>query len=176
MFIVHLSLLLLNEVSQRKPRKSTRVVEGDAAAEAPADVEKVPVDEGSSPPKRVRTKRPREPRPPHPSGETPAGEPSKNMLFVANLGFSVDDDTLANLFTEAGINVLSARVVCWRWGRPRKSKGYGFVDVGSEEEQNKGIAALNGKEFNDRPIVVKVAVNVSPEEEKATGAGADYVV
>jgi RNA recognition motif-containing protein len=94
------------------------------------------------------------------------------MLFVANLGFSVDDDALRNLFTEADINVVSARVVRWRWGHPRKSKGYGFVDVGSEEEQTKGIAALNDKEINNRPIVVKVAVNASQADEAKTADGA----
>jgi len=160
----------------RKPRKSTSAVEGDAAGEALAEVEKLPTDEGSPAPKKIRTKRPRAPRLPRPAGETPTGEPSKNMLFVANLGFSVDDAALANLFTEAGINVLSARVVRWRWGHPRKSKGYGFVDVGSEEEQNKGIAALDGKEINTRPIVVKVAVNASQEEAAGDGAAFELVV
>jgi len=110
---------------------------------------------------------------PRPVGEAPTGEPSTNMLFVANLGFGVDDPDLSDLFTEAGINVVSARIVRWRWGHPRKSKGYGFVDVGSEEEQHKGIAALNGKEFNSRALVVKVAVNSSRgDEAKVTGDGA----
>jgi len=155
--------------SARKPKKST-IVEGDAAGEA-VDVENAPAAEGA-PAKKPRTKRPRVPRAPRPTGEAPAGEPSKTVLFVANLGFLVDDDALRNLFTEAGINVVSARVVFWRWGRPRKSKGYGFVDVGSEEEQNKGLAALQGKEIDNRPIVVKIAVNASQaDEEKAIGDG-----
>jgi len=95
------------------------------------------------------------------------------MLFVANLGFNVDDDALRDLFIEASINVVSARVVRWRWGHPRKSKGYGFVDVGNEEEQTKGITALHDKEINGRPIVVKVAVNASQADEaKAAGDGA----
>jgi RNA recognition motif-containing protein len=160
-------------VFQRKPKKSTPTVEGDAAGEAPAEVEKAPAAEGAPAPKNARTKKPRAPRVPRPAGEAPTGEPSKTVLFVANLGFNVDDDALRNLFTEAGINVVSARVVCWRWGRPRKSKGYGFVDVGTEEEQNKGITALQGKEIDNRPIVVKVAVNASQADEaKATGDGA----
>jgi RNA recognition motif-containing protein len=153
--------------STRKPRRSTPAVEGDA------EVEKTPADEDAPAPKKARTKRPRAPRQPRPTDEVPVGEPSKNMLFVANLGFNVDDDALRTLFTEAGINVVSARVVRWRWGHPRKSKGYGFVDVGSEEEQNKGIAALHDKEINNRPIVVKVAVNASQADEaKAAGDGA----
>ena len=67
------------------------------------------------------------------------------MLFVANLGFNIDDAGLAALFTDAGIEVKSARIVRRRWGKPRKSKGYGFVDVGDEEQQKKAIEALQGR-------------------------------
>jgi len=157
--------------SARKPKRSTPA-EGDAAGEAPAEVVN-PAAEGEPAPKKSRSRRPKVPREPRPTGEAPVGEPSKNMLFVANLGFHVDDDALRDLFIEAGINVVSARVVRWRWGHPRKSKGYGFVDVGSEEEQAKGIAALHDKEINSRPIVVKVAVNASQADEaKEFGDGA----
>lgn len=89
------------------------------------------------------------------------------MLFVANLGFNIDDAGLSSLFTEAGIVVTSARIVRRRWGQPRKSKGYGFVDVGSEEEQQKAITALEGKDVGGRAIAVKVAVN-APHDEEAT--------
>lgn len=87
------------------------------------------------------------------------------MLFVANLGFNIDDEGLSALFTDAGINVISARVVRRKFGRPRRSKGYGFVDVGSEEEQQKAIDAIQGKEVSGRPIAVKIAVNATKEEE-----------
>jgi len=94
------------------------------------------------------------------------------MLFVANLGFNIDDAGLSDLFTDAGVTVVSARIVCRRWGHPRKSKGYGFVDVGGEEEQKKAIAALDGKEVEGRPIAVKVAVNTPQEDEAAAPADA----
>ena len=125
--------------------------------------------------KKPRTRKPRAPRTPRPVGEDPVGEPSKTMLFVANLGFTVDDAGLSALFTEAGINVVSARIVRRRWGQPRKSKGYGFVDVGNEEEQLKAIATLEGKEINGRPIAVKIAVNSSNESlaNEAQEDGAD---
>jgi RNA recognition motif-containing protein len=99
-------------------------------------------------------------------GEEPTGEPSKSVLFVANLGFNIDDDALAALFTEAGINVLSARIVRRQYGRPRRSKGYGFVDVGDEAEQKKAIEALEGKDVSGRPIAVKIAVNAQAREAK----------
>jgi RNA recognition motif-containing protein len=87
------------------------------------------------------------------------------VLFVANLGFNIDDAGLAQLFKDAEINVVSARIVRRRWGKPRKSKGYGFVDVGGEEEQKKAIAKLEGKEIEGRPIAVKVAVNAGQEDD-----------
>lgn len=121
--------------------------------------------EASAPaPRKPRVRKPRAPRPSRAVGEDPAGEPSKTTLFVANLGFSVDDDTLSALFSEAGINVVSARVVRRRWGTPRRSKGYGFVDVGTEEEQAKAIEAVQGKEVGGRAIAVKIAVNSARQE------------
>lgn len=86
-------------------------------------------------------------------------------MFVANLGFNIDEDGLSALFTEAGINVVSARVVRRKFGQPRRSKGYGFVDVGNEEEQKKAIEAIQGKEVGGRAIAVKIAVNATKEEE-----------
>ena len=89
---------------------------------------------------------------------------------MANLGFSIDDAGLSALFTEAGVHVNSARIVRRRWGKPRKSKGYGFVDVGDEEAQKKAIEALEGKEVGGRPIAVKIAVNTQElDEEKKEG-------
>lgn len=86
------------------------------------------------------------------------------MLFVANLGFNIDDAALSAMFTEAGINVISARIVRRPYGRPRRSKGYGFVDVGDEAEQKKAIEALEGRDVGGRTIAVKVAVNAQARE------------
>jgi len=151
-----------------KPRKKKK--NNRKARRAAVEGEEPPVEatltavEGEAP-KKSRTKKPRIPRAPRAEGEDPAGEPSKTMLFVANLGFNTDDAALSTLFTEAAINVVSARIVRRRWGQPRKSKGYGFVDVGSEEEQQKAITALDGKEVGGRNIAVKIAVNTPHEEE-----------
>lgn len=147
--------------SNRKPKRKTEEG-GDISAEvAPALL----ADGEKKPP---RTRKPRTPRPPRPAGEDPVGEPSNTMLFVANLGFNIDDAGLSALFTEAGINVVSARIVRRRWGQPRKSKGYGFVDVGGEAEQQKAIAALQNKDVGGRNIAVKVAVN-TPHDDEAEG-------
>jgi RNA recognition motif-containing protein len=123
--------------------------------------------DGEAPKKAPRVRKPRTPNPPRPAGEDPVGEPSKTMLFVANLGFNIDDAGLESLFTDAGVQVISARIVRRRWGQPRRSKGYGFVDVGGEEEQQKAIQLLQGKDVGGREIAVKVAVNAAHEESDA---------
>ncbi|KAJ3566010.1 hypothetical protein NP233_g7268 [Leucocoprinus birnbaumii] len=147
-------------------------------AEAATEAEPGTTTEGEAPaestPAAKKPRRKFRPRTPRPVGQDPVGEPSQNMLFVANLGFGIDDAGLSALFTEAGINVVSARIVRRRYGRPRKSKGYGFVDVGDEAEQKKAIEALQGKDVGGRTIAVKVAVNTPAEDtqDEATPAEA----
>ncbi|KAG8744823.1 hypothetical protein FRC10_009347 [Ceratobasidium sp. 414] len=132
--------------------------------------------------KARKPRAPRPPRTPRAAGEQPEGSPSKNMLFVANLAFSVDDAHLKQIFVDAGVNVLSARVVQRRWGA-RRSKGFGFVDVGDEEEQKKALAyfapvegpegMLVGKEIEGRQIAVKVAVDAPKKEVGGADPDAD---
>lgn len=145
--------------NNRKSRRRAAPLEGEFLHEEAAPAAEDAPDVAVPASRKPRVRRPRAPRPPRAAGEDPIGEPSKTTLFVANLGFSVDDDTLSALFTEAGVNVVSARVVRRRWGTPRRSKGYGFVDVGTEEEQAKAIEAVQGKEVGGRAIAVKIAVN-----------------
>jgi RNA recognition motif-containing protein len=169
---VHYYRYLTLCVYQRKPKR--KAADGEAA---PTEGALVPAGEGApeGETKKPRVRKPRAPRPPRPAGEEPAGEPSKTMIFVANIGFDVDEEELSKIFTEAGIKVNTARIVRRRWGKPRKSKGYGFVDVGSEEEQQKAIELLQGKEYHGRPIAVKVAVNSKQAEadEAAEGGPAE---
>jgi len=134
----------------RKPRAAKAEEEAVPPASAP---EAQGEAEGTSAPKKAPRARkpPRASRPLRPAGEDPVGEPSKTVLFVANLGFNVDDAGLSAIFTDASINVVSARIVRRRWGRPRKSKGYGFVDVGSEEEQKKQLSSSKVKRLTNVP-------------------------
>ena len=154
---------------QRKKAKKT--VKDASAATTGGEGGAVPNDAAESAEGAEKKKTPRQPRKrtPRPAGEPPVGEPSTTVLFVANLGFTIDDAQLAELFTSNGINVASARVVRKRWGTPRKSKGYGFVDVGSEAEQKKALAALQGKDVGGREIAVKVAVNAQDKDEAEDG-------
>ncbi|KAJ8468189.1 hypothetical protein ONZ45_g17335 [Pleurotus djamor] len=168
---------------QPKPKKKKKTNRKSKAPKANGEVSDAPAAETAedaapqAAKKPAKARKPRPPRVPRAEGEDPAGELSKTMLFVANLGFTVEDSDLETLFTEAGIHVVSARIVRRRYGKPRKSKGYGFVDVGSEEEQKKAIAALDNKEVSGRPIAVKIAVNTAQEdsepEAKATDVATD---
>lgn len=152
-----------------KPKKKKKSKKAKPAAET-ADATATPGTESATEEKKPRARKPKAPRPARPAGEDPTGEPSKTMLFVANLGFNIDDAGLNNLFTEAGIKVVSARIVRRRWGRPRRSKGYGFVEVDSEEEQKKAIEALEGKEVGGRALAVKIAVNTPHDDDDASPA------
>jgi len=160
--------------SARKPRAKPEATSG-TEAEATTAAEGEGAAEAGPPARRPRRKF-RASRTPRPVGEDPVGEPSKTMLFVANLGFNIDDAGLSALFTEAGINVVSARIVRRRWGQPRRSKGYGFVDVGGEEEQKKAIEALDSKDVSGRPIAVKIAVNTTSEDTSDEANPADINV
>ncbi|KAG8939509.1 hypothetical protein FRC04_006262 [Tulasnella sp. 424] len=138
--------------NKRKAKKPSNAEE--TSGEAPADGTVAPADasaDANAPAEHTRryrkAKAPRRPR-----GEAPTGEPSTSVLFVANLAFSVDEAQLTEFFTSAGVTVKSARVVRWRWGTPRKSKGYAFVDVGGPEEQQKAMDAVSGKSIADREL------------------------
>jgi len=81
-------------------------------------------------------------------------------LFVGSLPCSVNDEQLAQIFSEAG-SVDSARVITER--DTGRSKGFGFVEMATEEEAKKAIDTLNGKEIEGRAITVNEA---RPREER----------
>ena len=81
------------------------------------------------------------------------GNMAKN-LFVGSLPWSVNDEQLAQIFAEAG-TVDSARVITER--DTGRSKGFGFVEMATEEEAKKAIDTLNGKEIEGRAITVNEA-------------------
>jgi len=80
-------------------------------------------------------------------------DPSPTTLFVANIPFTVDDTQLADTFKD--FNVVKAHVVLKRNGR---SKGFGFVELKSTEDQQKALAAFEKKELGGRELIVKVAL------------------
>jgi len=80
---------------------------------------------------------------------------SKTTLFVANLPFALDDDGFGKVFSEAGLKFKAAHVVKKRNGR---SKGFGFAEFDSEDDQKKALAALDKKAISERPLIVKIAL------------------
>lgn len=83
-----------------------------------------------------------------------------NKLFVGSLAFSATDDDLAQFFSQAG-TVQSAKVIMDR--DTNRSKGFGFVEMSSDDEAQKAIEMLNGKELSGRPVNVSEA---RPREER----------
>jgi RNA recognition motif-containing protein len=75
-------------------------------------------------------------------------------LYVGNLAYSVTDDALAQMFEAHGA-VQSAQVIMDR--DTGRSKGFGFVEMGSDQEAQAAIAALNGKEIGGRTLTVNEA-------------------
>ena len=80
-------------------------------------------------------------------------------LYVGNLPYSTDDNSLKDFFAEAG-TVASAVVISDRMSG--RSKGFGFVEMENDEEADKAIADFNGKELDGRELVVNEA---RPREE-----------
>lgn len=74
-------------------------------------------------------------------------------LFVGNLDFDVKDIELEELFKTSG-KVIYAEIVRFF---DKKSKGFGFVEMGTAEEAQKAIEELNGSDFRGRKIIVTEA-------------------
>ena len=80
-------------------------------------------------------------------------------LYVGNLGYNVTSADLQALFTPHG-TVQSAQVIEDR--DTRRSKGFGFVEMGSDEEASKAITALNGQTHGERALTVNEAKPRAP--------------
>jgi len=86
-----------------------------------------------------------------------------NKLYVGNLNYDVTGDQLTELFSQAG-KVVSAAVITDRYSG--RSKGFGFVEMSTDEEAKKAIEMFNGKDFQERSIVVNEARPREPREER----------
>jgi len=81
-------------------------------------------------------------------------------LYVGNISFKATEDDLRDLFQQAG-EVVSAKLI--KDTATGRLRGFGFVEMASDEEGNKAISLLNGKPFLDRAIVVNEA---KPQEKR----------
>lgn len=75
-------------------------------------------------------------------------------MYVSNLSFHTTDDDLNTLFSKYGL-VTSAKVITDR--ETGRSRGFGFVDMTSEEESKKAMVGLDNKEIEGRLMSVSVA-------------------
>ena len=86
-------------------------------------------------------------------------------LYVGNLSYDVDSTGLQELFASHG-TVDSAQIITDR--DTGRSKGFGFVEMSTEEEAQAAIAALHGQEHNGRALTVNEA---KPREDRPRGGG-----
>ncbi len=75
-------------------------------------------------------------------------------LYVGNLLYEITDEELKDLFGQAG-SVVSASVI--RYRDSGRSKGFGFVEMMTEDEAQKAIDTLNGQDLKGRKLVVSEA-------------------
>ncbi len=88
-----------------------------------------------------------------------------NKLYVGNLAYSVRDESLHQAFSQFG-TVTSAKVMMDR--DTGRSKGFGFVEMGSDAEAQSAINGMNGQPLEGRAVVVNEA---RPREERPGGYG-----
>jgi RNA recognition motif-containing protein len=86
-------------------------------------------------------------------------------IFVAGLSYQITDADLKELFEEYG-EVSSAKIISDR--ETRRSKGYGFVEMATEEDGQRAIEELNDAEYDGRTLSVSVA---RPRTERTGGGG-----
>jgi len=85
-------------------------------------------------------------------------------LFVGNLSFNTSEGDLLDLFKQAG-NVTSCELIMDKF--TNKSRGFAFVQMGTQEEATKAITDFNGKELDGRALTVNEA---KPREERPRGS------
>ena len=92
-------------------------------------------------------------------------------LYVGNLSFGVTDEGLHQLFTSNGIKVESARVITDR--DTGRSRGFGFVELGADEDIARAITTLNGFNLEGRMLQVNEARPQAPRSGGRGGFGGD---
>ena len=88
-----------------------------------------------------------------------------NKIYVGNLAYTMTESSLTELFAPHG-TVQSAQVIMDR--DTGRSKGFGFVEMGSDQEAKAAIAALSGQEVEGRTLTVNEA---RPKEDRGAGRG-----
>ena len=87
-------------------------------------------------------------------------------LYVGNLSYSVTEERLQQHFAQHG-SVVSARIITDKFSG--RSKGFGFVEMSSDDEAQRATTALNGTDFDGRNIVVSEARPQAPRAPREGG-------
>lgn len=95
---------------------------------------------------------------------------SESRLFVGNLAYQTIDTDLQDLFSQAGV-VSSVNVMMDKF--TGKSRGFAFVEMGSDDEAGKAVEMFHGKEFQGRALTVNIA---RPREDRPHAAEVVVVV
>ena len=88
-------------------------------------------------------------------------------LYVGNLSYNTTEDSLRNLFSSFG-NVASAKIIYDR--ETGNSKGFGFIEMSTDEEAAAAISGTNGHEFEGRQLRVNEAMD-KPRRDRPSGGG-----
>jgi len=91
-----------------------------------------------------------------------------NKLYVGNLPYSFRDEDMQQAFSQFG-NVSSAKVMMER--DTGRSKGFGFVEMGSDAEAQAAIKGMNGQNMGGRDLVVNEARPMEPRAPRSGGFG-----
>ena len=89
-------------------------------------------------------------------------------LYVGNLPFSTTEQSLVDMFSQCG-TVESAKIITDR--DTGRSKGFGFVEMGSDTEAQAAIDKFNGSDYDGRPMTVNEAKPMAPREGGGGGRG-----
>ncbi|HEV8475241.1 MAG TPA: RNA-binding protein [Methylomirabilota bacterium] len=88
-----------------------------------------------------------------------------SKLYVGGLAYSTTSEGLREFFAQSG-NVLSATVITDRFSG--QSRGFGFVEMGTQEDAQNAISQLNGRELDGRRITVEIS---NPQAPRTGGGG-----
>ena len=91
-----------------------------------------------------------------------------NRLYVGNLPFNATDESIQEMFAQAG-SVQSAKIITDR--DTGRSKGFGFVEMSSDQEAAGAIQMFNGVDYGGRNMTVAEARPMAPREDRGGGGG-----
>ncbi len=84
-------------------------------------------------------------------------------VYVGNIPFQTSEEDLRKIFEEGGREVVSCNIITDR--ETGRSRGFGFVELGSEDEANSAIQSLDGSDMGGRPLKVNLAKERAPRRD-----------